>query len=98
MRFLVPRDLPSRAERGPSFLVLATQLSAGALLLCSRDTEPDVFAATQVGLGALGVIGTVTLQCEPAYALAAAEAPAPLDAVLTGLEELAATNDHLEFY
>lgn len=70
----------------------------GTLLTCSPDAEPDVFAAAQVGLGALGVIGTVTLQCEPAYALAAAEAPMPLDGVLAGLDELVATNDHFEFY
>ncbi|MDT4996703.1 MAG: L-gulono,4-lactone dehydrogenase [Pseudonocardiales bacterium] len=69
----------------------------GALLTCSPNTDPNLFAATQIGLGALGVIGTVTLQCEPAYALAAAEAPATLDAVLAGLDELVATNDHFKF-
>jgi FAD-linked oxidoreductase len=90
---------------GARFGGLATQVrelqlvcADGALLSCSPDKQPDVFAAAQVGLGALGVIGTVTLQCEPAYALAAAEAPAPLDAVLAGLDELVAANDHFEFY
>ena len=74
---------------GACFAGLASQVRGlqlvcadGTLLTCSPDAEPDVFAAAQVGLGALGVIGTVTLQCEPAYALAAAEAPMPLDGVL----------------
>ena len=61
---------------------LATQVRALDLVLadgssctCSAEQNPDLFAAARVGLGALGVIATVTLQCEPAFALAAAEAP-----------------------
>jgi L-gulonolactone oxidase len=89
---------------GARFGGLATQVRGlqlvcadGTLRACTPDSDPDVFGAAQVGLGALGVIGTVTLQCEPAYALAAAEAPAPLDAVLARLAEFVATNDHFEF-
>jgi L-gulonolactone oxidase len=70
----------------------------GSLLRCSADENADVFAAARVGLGALGVIATVTLQCEPAFALAAAEAPATLDEVLDDLDELVVGNDHFEFY
>ena len=40
----------------------------------------------------------MTLQCEPAFALAAAEAPARLDDVLADLDTLITTNDHFEFY
>ncbi|PZS32178.1 MAG: FAD-linked oxidoreductase, partial [Pseudonocardiales bacterium] len=72
---------------------LATQVRAlqlvpadGSLLNCDATENPDVFAAARVGLGALGVIATVTLQCEPAFALAAAEAPAHLDDVLADLD------------
>ena len=84
---------------------LATQVRAlelvmadGSLRRCSIDDDPDLFAAACVGLGALGVIATVTLQCEPAFALAAAEAPSTLDAVLSGLDDELATHDHFEFY
>ena len=73
-------------------------LADGSLLVCNADENPDVFAAARVGLGALGVVATVTLQCEPAYALAAAEAPAGLDEVLDDLEENVVGNDHFEFY
>ena len=45
-----------------------------------------------------GVIAAVTLQCEPAYALAAAEAPGSLDEVLAELDENLVGNDHFEFY
>ncbi len=59
------------------------------------DAAPQQAA---VGLGALGVVATMTLQCEPAFALAAAEAPARLDDVLADLDTLITTNDHFEFY
>ena len=52
----------------------------------------------RLGLGALGVISTVTLQCEPSYALAAQERPEPLEDVLANFERDAASNDHFEFY
>jgi L-gulono-1,4-lactone dehydrogenase len=84
---------------------LATQVRAlqlvladGSLLDCSAQEQPDVFAAARVGLGALGVLATVTLQCEPAFALAAAEAPARLDDVLAELDAHVTGNDHFEFY
>jgi L-gulonolactone oxidase len=84
---------------------IATQVRALQLVLADGTlrgvdavSEPDLFAAARVGLGALGVIATVTLQCEPAFALAAAEAPAGLDEVLADLDALVAGNDHFEFY
>jgi FAD-linked oxidoreductase len=90
---------------GARFGGIATQVRAlqlvladGSLLTCSAEQHPDVFAAARVGLGALGVIATVTLQCEPAFALAAAEAPAMLDQVLAELDENVDGNDHYEFY
>jgi L-gulonolactone oxidase len=90
---------------GAKFGGIATQVRAldlvladGSLLHCSVDENPDVFRAACVGLGALGVIASVTLQCEPAYALAAAEAPGSLDAVLAELDEHVDGNDHFEFY
>jgi L-gulonolactone oxidase len=84
---------------------IATQVRAlqlvrtdGSLLDCSADENADIFAAARVGLGALGPIATVTLQCEPAFALSAAEAPATLDEVLADLDGNVDGNDHFEFY
>jgi L-gulono-1,4-lactone dehydrogenase len=73
-------------------------LADGSLLDCGPSENPDVFAAARVGLGALGVIATVTLQCEPAFALAAAEAPADLDDVIAELDINVDANDHYEFF
>lgn len=73
-------------------------LADGSVVACSADERPELFTAARVGLGALGVISTVTLHTEPAYVLAARERPEPLAEVLAGLEENCATNDHFEFY
>ena len=73
-------------------------LADGTLVDVDADSDPDLFAAAKVGLGALGVITAVTLQCEPAFAIAASEAPASLDHVLAELDLNVTGNDHFEFY
>jgi len=82
---------------------IATQVRGLQLVTADgevRDVAPgtDLFSAACVGLGALGVITAVTLQCEPAFALHARETPAPLDEVLGDLDNLVDGNDHFEFY
>lgn len=84
---------------------LATQVRAVELVLadgstryCDEHENPELFAAARLGLGALGLITTVTLRCEPAFALAADERSEPLDAVLERFDELADAHDHFEFY
>ncbi|MFY9933653.1 MAG: D-arabinono-1,4-lactone oxidase [Streptosporangiaceae bacterium] len=84
---------------------LATQIEAlelvladGTLAACSAAVRPDLFAAARVGLGALGVIAAVTLRCVPAFTLVADERPMPVEEVLEQFGELAAANDHFEFY
>jgi FAD/FMN-containing dehydrogenase len=44
------------------------------------------------------VITSVTLQCVPAFTLAADERPVPVDEVIEQFDTLAAANDHFEFY
>ena len=70
----------------------------GSLIDCSAETEPALFHAARVGLGALGLISTVTLRCLPAFNLHAVEAPMPVDDVLGSLDETVDGNDHFEFF
>lgn len=70
----------------------------GALVRCSADERPDLFEAARVGLGAFGVVTSVTLQCVPAFGLAAQEAPVPLAQFLEQADALMTTNDHLECF
>jgi len=73
-------------------------IADGSTVSCSATERPDLFNAARVSVGALGVLSTVTLQCVPAFTLAADERPMPLEEVLGRLGELAAGNEHFEFY
>jgi FAD-linked oxidoreductase len=73
-------------------------LADGTVVSCSADENPDLFSAARVSVGALGVLSTVTLQCVPAFTLAADERPMALDEVLARFGEFAGGNDHFEFY
>src|SRR4029453_18174694 len=42
-------------------------LADGSVLECSRAADPETLRAARVGLGALGVIASVTLRCVPAF-------------------------------
>jgi len=70
----------------------------GEQLRCSADEEPEVFHVARVGLGALGVVTEVTLQCVPAFTLHHVEAPHPFDEVLADLDRYVESNEHFEFY
>jgi FAD-linked oxidoreductase len=73
-------------------------LADGSVVSCSPTERPELFSAARVGLGALGVISTVTFQAEPAFVLEADERPMPLDDVLDGFFDLVRDNEHFEFY
>jgi FAD-linked oxidoreductase len=90
---------------GARFGGLATQLRAlelvtadGRVLTCSATENPEIFAAARVNLGALGVVSSLTLQAEPAFALRAEEFSMRFGEVLDRFEEYAAGTDHFEFY
>ena len=73
-------------------------LADGSVRELAEETEPDLLRAARVGVGALGAISAVTLRCLPAFTLHRIDEPRPLEEVLTGFAELAAENDHFEFF
>jgi L-gulono-1,4-lactone dehydrogenase len=77
---------------------LTLVLADGSSMSCSAETEPQVFAAARVGLGALGVVTEVELQCVPAFRLHAQEAGESLDALLPHLLREAGAHDHLDLH
>ncbi len=84
---------------------LAAQVTAldmvtadGSTIRCSAEENAEMWGAVRVGLGALGIVTTVTLQLVEAFDLHAIEAPAPIDEVLENFDNLARDNDHFEFY
>ncbi|WP_198677513.1 D-arabinono-1,4-lactone oxidase [Leucobacter luti] len=70
----------------------------GETLRIDADHHPELLHAAALGLGALGVITELTLQCVPRFLLEAVEAPAQLDEVLDGYSARARAADHFEFF
>jgi L-gulono-1,4-lactone dehydrogenase len=70
----------------------------GSVLQCSAGENPDVFKVARVGLGALGVLSTVTLRCVPAFNIRSVQEPRKVDELLERFDELCASNDHFEFF
>ncbi|MFG2881846.1 D-arabinono-1,4-lactone oxidase [Streptomyces sp. NPDC048297] len=90
---------------GARFGGIATQVRAlelvladGSVATCSPIERPELFAAARVGLGALGVITRVTLQCVPLFALHARDTAMPVAETLERAQEFADTDDHFEFF
>jgi FAD-linked oxidoreductase len=84
---------------------LATQVVAldlvtadGSVVSCSHTEEPEIFKSAQVGLGALGAISTVTVQCVPAFDLYVVEEPMTLADVLRDFDAHVRENDYFEFF
>jgi L-gulonolactone oxidase len=70
----------------------------GSVLRCSADEDPDLVAAATVGLGALGIVVEVTLQCVPTFLLRADEGSATLAEVLEQWPSWTAENDHVDLH
>lgn len=90
---------------GTGFGGIATQVRGltlitadGEFLRIDETHDSELLPGAVVGLGALGVVVEVTLQCVPAFVLHAVDAPAPLGETLETVHEQAAAADHLEFY
>lgn len=73
-------------------------LGDGSVVECSATERPELFSAARVGLGALGVLTAVTLQCEPAFVLHAREEAMAIDQVMGDFDEMAERNEHFEFF
>ena len=90
---------------GPTLGSLSTQVvglrlltGSAELIDCSETSEPDLFKAAQVSLGALGIITRVTLQLLPAYRLYERSWTLPYEACLEQLESFIGDNRHFEFF
>lgn len=90
---------------GARFGGIATQVvgatlvtASGELLTVDEHENADLLPAVALGLGALGILVDVTLQCVPAFVLHAVEQPEPLESVLEGIDDRVAHADHFEFY
>jgi FAD-linked oxidoreductase len=90
---------------GLGFAGLAAQLTAvtlvtgtGEVLRVDEAHRPELLPAVRLGLGALGILVEVEVQCVPAFLLRAVEHPAPLEEVLDSWDQRVRASDHFEFY
>ena len=70
----------------------------GELLHADDEEHPDILAAAKVGLGALGILTSVTLAVEPLFTLEAHERPMQWDEALGEFDRLASENHHFDMY
>jgi L-gulonolactone oxidase len=80
--------------------IVAMRLIAGdgSVVEATADENPEVLAAARVGLGALGIVSTVTLQAVKAFRLHAIEEPMRVDELLDDFDGYMSSADHVEFY
>ncbi len=85
---------------GLSAQVAALQLvtGTGEVLTATSQENADVLDLARVGLGALGVLTTVTFRVEPLFLLEAHEQPMTWDQALGSFDELVSSNHHVDLY
>src|SRR5207342_361709 len=70
----------------------------GEVVDATRDQNADVFEVARVGLGALGILTTVTFAVEPLFLLEAVEQPMTWDEALGSFDEMVAASHHADMY
>ncbi|GCD89414.1 D-arabinono-1,4-lactone oxidase [Nocardioides sp. LS1] len=70
----------------------------GEVLRATPTENPDVLDVARVGLGALGILTTVTFRVEPLFLLEAHEQPMGWDEALASFDEMVAGSHHVDMY
>ena len=70
----------------------------GTVVECDTQQNSEVFHAARVGLGALGIITEVTIQCVEAFNLHAVEEILPIGEVTNNFDRWSKMTDHIEFF
>jgi FAD-linked oxidoreductase len=86
---------------GLGFGGLATRIRGAKVVTAAGElhtVSPDELGAFAVGLGALGILVELTIECVPEFVLHALERPLPFDAVVDEWMPRLQSADHFEFY
>ncbi len=70
----------------------------GEVIWCDHETRPELLRVARVGVGALGLVTKVVIQCVDSFNLQAEETIEPLDDLLDNFPTLIRENDHFEFF
>jgi len=88
-------SLGSLATTARAFEIVSAD---GAVVTCSAQERPDLFAAARLSLGLLGVVTRIEIDVAPAYCLEERIQSMPLDEVSERWGDLIADNRHAEFF
>ncbi|KAG0371699.1 hypothetical protein BGX24_001311 [Mortierella sp. AD032] len=81
-----------------SVLALTLITATGETISCSKTERADIFNAAVCSLGALGIITRMTLQCEAAFRLENKQEPAKLNDVLSNLDSIIHSAEHVRLW
>ena len=70
----------------------------GTVLHADETERPEILAVARLGLGALGIVTSLTFRVEPLFTLEAHEGPMRWDEALGSFDQLVAENDYAEIY
>lgn len=70
----------------------------GEVVRASAEENPELFQYGRVGLGAIGVLTTLTFRVEPLFVLEATEEPMGWDEALDGFDQRVAEHHHTEMF
>ena len=70
----------------------------GEVVDATREQNADVLEVARVGLGALGILTTVTFAVEPLFLLEAVEQPMSWDEALGSFDDMVAESHHCDMY
>ncbi|XP_076346297.1 L-gulonolactone oxidase-like isoform X2 [Tachypleus tridentatus] len=71
--------------------------SSGQKIQCSREENKEIFLAAACGLGAMGILITITYQCEPAFHLEKHQFTSTLREVIEHLNLHIKSSEHFRF-
>ncbi len=70
----------------------------GSVLHADRGERPEILEVARLGLGALGILASLTFQVEPLFTVEAHEGPMRWDEALGSFDQVVAENHYAEMY
>lgn len=89
---------PTLQSLSASVRAMRIVTASGDIVTAAPDTEPELFEASRLSLGALGIVTEVTLAVRDAYRLSERRWLEPLDDVMDRIDELTAATRHFEYF
>jgi FAD-linked oxidoreductase len=81
-----------------SIIGLELIVGDGSIVWADADTNAEIFHVARVGLGALGVVSKIKIQCVRSFNIRALESSVSISDEITNLFESAESTDHYEFF